>query len=193
MFTTAPMNRIALVCVAILTGFVSCKKDAVNNTVPEAIGIYTYKVTALDGGTIDFSAFKGKKILVVNTASECQYTYQYEALEALYKKYIDKLVIVGFPSNDFGLQEPGTNEEIADFCKDNYGVTFPMAAKIAVNENDIAPIYQWLTQKEHNGYESSTVEWNFQKYLIDENGKLVGVFASKTEPGSEELKSAIEK
>lgn len=193
MVTTAPMNKIALLCVVILTGFVSCKKEAVNNTVPKETGIYAYKVTALNGSTIDFSAFKGKKILVVNTASECQYTYQYEALETLFKKYNDRLVIVGFPSNDFGLQEPGTNEQIADFCKDNYGVTFPMAAKIAVNGNEIAPIYQWLTQKEQNGYENSTVEWNFQKYLIDENGKLVGVFASKVEPGSEELKSAIEK
>lgn len=155
--------------------------------------IYDFKVDALEGGTIDFSKFKGKKVLIVNTASECGYTPQYEGLEALYKKYKGKLVIVGFPTNDFGGQEPGSNKDIASFCKKNYGVTFPMAAKITVKDDKMAPIYQWLTNKEQNGYDNSTVKWNFQKYLIDENGKLVGVYASKVKPDSDELSSAIEK
>lgn len=155
--------------------------------------IYDYKVEALDGGTIDFSDFKGKKILIVNTASKCGYTSQYEGLEALYKKYKGKLVIVGFPSNNFGYQEPGTNEDIASFCKKNYGVTFPMAAKIAVKGKEMAPIYHWLTKKEYNGYEDSNVKWNFQKYLVDENGKLVGIYSSKVKPDDAELISAIEK
>ena len=155
--------------------------------------IYDFKVASLDGGTIDFSKFKGKKILIVNTASKCGYTPQYEGLEALYKKYKDKLVIVGFPSNNFMFQEPGTNEEIAEFCQKNYGVTFPMAEKIDVKGKDMATIYHWLTKKEYNGYDNSSVKWNFQKYLINEKGELVAIFYSKTKPESEEMISAIEK
>ena len=154
--------------------------------------IYDFKVAALSGGTIDFSEFKGKKILIVNTASECGYTPQYEGLEALYKKYKEKLVIVGFPANDFGAQEPGSNEEIAGFCKKNYGVTFPMAAKITVKGDEKAPIYRWLTEKQYNHYGNSSVKWNFQKYLIDEKGNLVAVFMSKVKPESEEVIKAIE-
>ena len=155
--------------------------------------IYDYKVTSLDGGTIDFADFKGKKILIVNTASKCGYTPQYEGLEALYKKYKGKLVIVGFPANNFAFQEPGSNEDIAAFCQKNYGVTFPMAEKVSVKGKNMAPIYHWLTKKELNGYDTSSVKWNFQKYLVDENGKLVGVFSSKVKPDSQELISAIEK
>lgn len=153
--------------------------------------IYDYKVEALDGSTIDFSDFKGKKILIVNTASKCGYTPQYEGLQTLYEQYQNKLIIVGFPSNNFGHQEPGTDEEIAIFCKKNYGVTFPMASKISVKGNEIAPIYIWLTNKDYNNYKNSTVNWNFQKYLIDENGNLIGVFSSKVTPDSEELLNAI--
>lgn len=155
--------------------------------------IYDFKVEALDGSTIDFSDFKGKKILIVNTASKCGYTPQYEGLQALYEEYKDKLVIVGFPANNFAFQEPGDNDKIAAFCKKNYGVTFPMAAKISVKGKKMAPIYQWLTKKKHNGYEDSNVKWNFQKYLIDENGNLVGIFSSKVKPQSEEIVSAINK
>lgn len=154
--------------------------------------IYEYKVESLDGGIIDFSAFKGKKILIVNTASKCGYTYQYEGLEALYKKYKGKLVIVGFPSNNFGFQEPGSNEEIAEFCQKNYGVTFPMAAKIDVKGKEMAPIYHWLTKKEYNNYDNSSVKWNFQKYLINEEGKLIGIYSSKVKPDDAELIKAIE-
>ncbi|MCB9046301.1 MAG: glutathione peroxidase [Chitinophagales bacterium] len=155
--------------------------------------IYEFKVEALDGGTIDFADFKGKKILIVNTASKCGFTPQYEGLETLYEQKKDKLVIVGFPANNFMRQEPGNNEEIAAFCKKNYGVTFPMAAKISVKGKEMAPIYHWLTKKEYNNYEDSDVKWNFQKYLIDEEGNLVGVFSSKVKPDSEELLSAIDK
>ena len=155
--------------------------------------IYEFKINGLEGGVIDFSKFKGKKILIVNTASKCGYTPQYEALEKLYKSHKDKLVIVGFPANDFMGQEPGDNEKIAEFCKKNYGVTFPMAAKISVKGEDMAPIYQWLTNKDYNNFETSSVRWNFQKYLIDEKGNLVAVFGSKVKPDSEDILSAIGK
>lgn len=149
--------------------------------------IYGFKVTALDGGTIDFASFKGKKILIVNTASECGFTPQYEGLEKLYEKYKDKLVIVGFPANNFGSQEPGTNDEIGAFCKKNYGVTFPMAAKISVKGDDAAPIYKWLCHKSENGVLDAEVGWNFNKFLLDENGKLLAHFESKVTPMSEEI------
>ncbi len=153
--------------------------------------IYDFKVKALDGGMIDFSKFKGKKILIVNTASKCGNTPQYEGLERLYKKYNDKLVIVGFPANNFMQQEPGSNEEIAEFCKKNYGVSFPMAAKISVKGKSQAPLYTWLTEKKYNQVQSSTVKWNFQKYLLDENGALIHVYAPGTDPESEEVIKGI--
>ncbi len=155
--------------------------------------IYDFKVTALNGGTIDFSQFKGKKILIVNTASKCGFTPQYDALEALSKKYKDKLVIVGFPANNFLFQEPGSNEKIATFCKENYGVTFPMAAKVSVKGSKMAPIYRWLTEKKYNGFEDTHVKWNFQKYLIDENGRLISSFSPATPPDSPEIIALIEK
>jgi glutathione peroxidase len=152
-----------------------------------ASSIHEFKVEALDGGTIDFSAYKGKKILIVNTASACGYTPQYEGLQALYAKYGDKLVIVGFPANNFGGQEPGTNGEIKEFCKKNYGVSFPMAAKVSVKGDDMAPIFKWLTQKSLNGVMDAEIRWNFTKFLIDENGNLVTKFDSKVTPMSEEI------
>ena len=163
------------------------KTDAIPKT------IYEFKVAGLTGGTVDFSKFKGKKIMIVNTASECGNTPQYKDLEALSKKYKDKLVIVGFPANNFGAQEPGSNKEIAEFCQKNYSVTFPMAAKISVKGEDMAPIYHWLTEKAHNNFKDSEVGWNFQKYLIDEKGNLVQVFAARMNPSSPEIIAAIEK
>jgi glutathione peroxidase len=154
--------------------------------------IYDFRVPALTGGTIDFAQFKGKKILIVNTASECGNTPQYANLETMSKKYAGKLVIVGFPANNFGAQEPGSNEQISGFCKKNYGVTFPMAAKISVKGADMAPIYHWLTEKEHNGYQNSTVTWNFQKYLLNEQGHLIGVYDPGMMPDSQEIIKAIE-
>ncbi|NCT94892.1 MAG: glutathione peroxidase [Chitinophagaceae bacterium] len=149
--------------------------------------IHSFKVKSIDGKTINFASFKGKKILVVNTASKCGYTPQYEALQKVYDEYKEKLVIVGFPANNFGSQEPGTDEEIVSFCKKNYGVSFPMASKISVKGDDIAPIYKWLTNKSENGVMDVNVAWNFGKFLLDENGKLIQYFPSKVTPNSEEI------
>lgn len=149
--------------------------------------IYKYKVDGLSGGTINFNDYKGKKILIVNTASKCGYTPQYEELEALYKKYKNKLVVVGFPANNFKEQEAGTNEEIAEFCKKNYGVTFPMAKKVSVKGDDIAPIYKYLVAEAKKKGIEDPVKWNFTKFLIDEKGQLVAVFPSKVKPMSEEI------
>ncbi|MEO8823333.1 MAG: glutathione peroxidase [Ginsengibacter sp.] len=142
----------------------------------KAESIYQFKVPGLLGGTIDFSQFKGKKIMIVNTASKCGNTPQYDDLENLYKEYKDKLVIVGFPANNFGGQEPGTNDQIAEFCKKNYGVTFPMAAKVSVKGDDMAPIYKFLVaDAEKQGF-ADPIKWNFTKFLLDENGNLLTVF-----------------
>jgi glutathione peroxidase len=145
--------------------------------------IYQFKVEDLSGNVFDFSTLKGKKVMIVNTASKCGLTPQYKDLEALYKEYKDKgFVIVGFPANNFASQEPGTNEEIATFCQLNYGVTFPMMDKVSVKGDDVCAIYQFLTQKSKNGLQDSEVEWNFQKYLINEKGELVKVISPKTLP-----------
>ncbi len=145
--------------------------------------IYQFKVESLEGEEFDFSSLKGKKIMVVNTASKCGLTPQYKQLQALYDKYGgENFVIVGFPANDFLRQEPGTNEEIAAFCERNYGVTFPMMSKISVKGKNIHPVYSYLTQKEKNGVISSSVSWNFQKYLINPDGKIAKVISPRTLP-----------
>ncbi len=149
--------------------------------------IYDFKVAGLDGNDIDFSKFKGKKIMVVNTASKCGNTPQYEGLEALYEKYKEKLVIVGFPANNFGGQEPGTKTEIQEFCKKNYGVTFPMADKVSVKGDDITPIYKYLTDEAVAKGFADPVKWNFGKFLLDEKGNLIATFSPKTQPMSEEI------
>lgn len=150
--------------------------------------IYQFKVTDLSGKEFDFATLKGKKILVVNTASKCGLTPQYENLQTIYDQYKDiNLVIVGFPANNFASQEPGTSGEIAEFCQKNYGVTFPMMDKISVKGDDMAPIYKFLTEKSKNGLEDSEVQWNFQKYLIDENGHLAKVVSPKTLPTDPEI------
>lgn len=155
--------------------------------------IYQFKVEDLSGDSFDFSTLKGKKILVVNTASECGLTPQYEQLQAIYEKYKDKnFVIVGFPANNFGAQEPGSNQQIATFCQKNYGVTFPMMAKISVKGSDMHPVYQFLTQKAKNGLEDSEVQWNFQKYLINEKGELAKVISPRTLPTDAEIVNWIE-
>ncbi len=153
--------------------------------------IHQFKVASLDGGSIDFASFKGKKILVVNTASECGYTPQYKELQALYEKFKDKLVVVGFPANNFGGQEPGSNSEIKSFCELNYGVKFPMAAKISVSGHDMSPVYKWLTSKEQNGVLDAEIKWNFNKFLLDENGHMIEYFPSKITPMSEAITSKL--
>lgn len=160
-----------------------------NNTMTAKVEtIYQFKVTDLHGKIFDFATLKGKKILVVNTASECGLTPQYKDLESIYEKYKDKnFLIIGFPANNFGAQEPGTNDQIATFCKANYGVTFPMMGKISVKGSDKHAVYQFLTEKDRNGLKDSEVEWNFQKYLIDETGHLVKVLSPRTLPTDAEI------
>lgn len=149
--------------------------------------IYDFKISSLTGKEIDFAAFKGKKILIVNTASKCGFTAQYKELETLYQQHKETLVIIGFPANNFLFQEPKGNTEIAAFCQRNYGVSFPMSEKISVKGKHIAAIYYWLTHKKYNQLKDSTVKWNFQKYLIDEQGALIAVFSPATSPLSKEL------
>lgn len=149
---------------------------------------YDFSVKAIDGTNYSLSQLKGKKVMVVNTASKCGFTPQYETLQKVYSDYKDKnFVIIGFPANNFGSQEPGTNAEIRNFCTEKYNVTFPMMEKISVTGNDINPLYKWLTSKSENGVMDSEVKWNFQKYLIDEKGNLVDVVMSKEKPDSERI------
>jgi len=155
--------------------------------------IYQFKMTDLYGKDFDFSSLKGKKIMLVNTASKCGYTPQYKDLEKLYKTYKDKgFVIVGFPANNFGKQEPGTDDEIAAFCEQNYGVSFPMMTKTSVKGHNMNPVYRFLTQASKNGFKDSEVAWNFQKYLIDEKGHVVNMYPSKTLPTDEAIVKWIE-
>ncbi|MFC0777365.1 glutathione peroxidase [Flavobacterium sp. HJSW_4] len=150
--------------------------------------IYQFKVEDLSGDTFDFASLKGKKIMIVNTASKCGLTPQYKDLEAIYKEYKDKgFVIVGFPANNFASQEPGSNKEIESFCQQNYGVSFPMMSKVSVKGSDMCDVYKFLTEKSKNGLQDSEVEWNFQKYLINEKGELVKVIKPKTLPTDPEV------
>lgn len=153
--------------------------------------IYDFKMRTLDGQEISLSKFKGKKMLIVNVASECGYTPQYKNLQALHEKYQDKLVVIGFPANNFGAQEPGSSAEIKSFCTKNYGVTFQMMEKISVKGSDMAPLYKWLSSKEENGSCNDAPNWNFCKYLIDENGNVVKFFNSKVDPMSNDIVSLL--
>jgi len=148
---------------------------------------YDFTVETIDGEQFSFADLKGKKVMIVNTASKCGHTPQYKDLELLHKAYKSKLVIIGFPANNFMNQEPGTNDDIKEFCESKYGVNFPMMAKISVKGNDMHPLYKWLTSKSANGVLDSDVAWNFQKYLIDENGNLVGFLKPAIKPLSDEV------
>ncbi len=153
---------------------------------------HDFRVTTLEGEPFDFQQLKGKKVLVVNTASKCGYTPQYEDLQKLYEQYGgDRFVVIGFPANNFMKQEPGSNKEIREFCTKNYGVTFPMMEKISVRGDDMHPLYKWLTSKELNGVMDSKVKWNFQKYLINEEGHLVAIAYSKEKPTSDRIVSWV--
>jgi len=152
-----------------------------------ALTIYDFKVAGLDGKTIDLSKYKGKKILIVNTASKCGYTPQYEDLQKMHETYKNKLVIIGFPANNFKEQESGTNAEIAAFCKQNYGVSFLMSEKVSVKGDDIHPLFKYLTEEAAKMGVEDPIKWNFTKFLVDEKGKLLAVFPSKVKPGSEEI------
>jgi len=189
------MKKIVSIATVMLL-FFSCQNQAQNSKVNSTVmstntvkeNIYQFKVTDLSGEIFDFSTLKGKKIMIVNTASKCGLTPQYKDLEALYKEYASKgFVIVGFPANNFMSQEPGTKEEIATFCQQNYGVTFPMMDKVSVKGDDMCAVYQFLTQKSKNGLKDSEVEWNFQKYLLNEKGELVDVISPRTLPTDEKI------
>lgn len=156
-----------------------------------AKSFYDFKIAGLEGGEINMNDYKGKYILCVNVASKCGYTPQYKGLQELYTKYSDKLVVIGFPCNQFLGQEPGSNEEIADFCEKNYGVTFPIATKLDVKGKNQHPIYKWLTSKSENGVEDSSVAWNFHKFLIGPDGQYIAGFGSRVEPMSTEITSLI--
>lgn len=187
------MKRIFILLLSAGAFFQSCKnqKNDISQTKTSEKKmnktIFDYKVESLEGKEINFADFKGKKILIVNTASECGFTPQYADLEELSKKYANNLVVVGFPANNFGGQEPGSNAEIGSFCEKNFGVTFPMAAKVSVKGNDIAPIFQFLTVKDLNGVKNTAILWNFTKFLVDENGNLIDSFISTTKPTSESI------
>lgn len=167
-----------------------CLKSESGQKIPSTI--YDFKIKSAKGEWIDFNDFRGKKILIVNVASKCGFTPQYADLEKLYSKYAGNLIVVGCPANDFLWQEPASNTEIAKFCELNYKVTFPITEKISVKGSKKHPIYEWLTSKKYNNFANSTVKWNFQKYLIDENGKLIKGFGSNTNPLAAEILMAIQ-
>ncbi len=190
------MKNIILL-ISICTIAIACNSQSDNNnkqTMNEKQNIYQFKVEDINGNSFDFNTLAGKKIMVVNTASKCGFTPQYADLQKLYDKYKDSgFVIVGFPANNFLWQEPGSNQEIANFCSKNYGVTFPMMAKISVKGSDKSPVYKFLTEKSKNGLDDSKVKWNFQKYLIDRQGHLSKIVPPKTVPMDKEIIDWIEK
>jgi glutathione peroxidase len=149
--------------------------------------IYDIKINNLQGKPIDFSTFKGKKLLIVNVASKCGFTPQYKDLQKLQDSYQSSLQVIGVPCNQFGKQEPGSSEEIQAFCEVNYGVSFPITEKVDVKGKSQHPLFQWLTSKDKNGRKNSKVKWNFQKYLIDENGKLIDYYYSTTNPQNSKI------
>ncbi len=152
--------------------------------------IHEFSAPALAGGEINFAEFKGKKILIVNTASECGFTPQYAQLQELWEAYGEKLVVIGFPANNFGSQEPGSNAEIKTFCQKNYGVSFPMAAKVSVKGKDQDALFTWLNAQENPDF-TGDIRWNFEKYLLDENGKLIHRFRSSVSPIDEDITSLL--
>ena len=171
----------------ILSLFIFSNNNKSNKQMQSTQSIYDISINSLTGEPINLSDFNGKKILIVNTASECGFTGQYEGLQELYDTYKDKLVVIGVPCNQFGGQEPGTETQIQSFCKQNYGVTFLMTEKVDVKGEKQHPLYAWLTKKELNGVSSSSVKWNFQKYVIDEKGQFINYYYSITKPMSNKI------
>ena len=184
-----------MIKIMMILGFIAslipgCKYVNSNSKNTKApVSIYDLSFVSLTGETIKMSTFKGKKILIVNVASRCGFTPQYGELEKLQQKYKDKLQIIGFPCNQFGMQEPGNSSEIKEFCSSNYGVTFPIAEKVKVKGNNKSPIYEWLTNKKLNGWNTKTPSWNFCKYVVSEEGDLMVFFSSKVLPNEEELEA----
>ncbi|MBD2757816.1 glutathione peroxidase [Spirosoma validum] len=161
------------------------------NTPAPTKSLYDFTVKSLDGKPVSLSGFKGKKVVILNVASKCGFTPQYADWEKFYKEHGDKIVVLGFPANNFKSQEPGSSEEIAEFCKKNYGVTFPMFEKVSVLGEDQSPLYKWLTTKDMNGWNDKVPTWNFCKYVVNEKGELTHFFASKVKPEDEEFKKAV--
>lgn len=188
------MKAILIILISSLL-FASCGSKKAsrpeNVEVESTASIYDFEKKSITGETISLADYKGKKILIVNTASECGNTPQYADLQKLHETYGGKLAILGFPANNFGGQEPGSNSEIASFCEENYGVTFQMFEKVSVKGNDQDPLYQWLTDKNLNGWNEEEPNWNFSKYLINENGELVNYFAASINPMSDEILAVI--
>ncbi|WP_128546101.1 glutathione peroxidase [Larkinella soli] len=153
--------------------------------------LFDFTVNSIEGKSVSLKQFKGKKVVVLNTASKCGYTPQFEDWEAFYKKHGDKIIVLGFPSNNFKNQDPGSNEEIAEFCKKNYGVTFPMFEKVEVLGENQHPLYKWLSDKSLNGWNDKVPTWNFCKYVINEKGELTHFFGSKVKPNDDEFKAAV--
>lgn len=187
------MSVVPLVMLACGTAPHGTPMQAASTPMQATMNFHQLQADDINGRAFEMASLKGRKVLVVNTASECGFTPQYKQLEALYERYKDKgLVVIGFPSNDFGGQEPGGEEQIAAFCTRNYGVTFPMMAKVHTMGERQSPVYAWLTQKRLNGVQDSEVKWNFQKYLIDEDGRLVAMYPSKQDPLSPEIINRVE-
>tara|TARA_B100000809_G_scaffold61382_1_gene58066 strand:- start:793 stop:1383 length:591 start_codon:yes stop_codon:yes gene_type:complete len=179
--------------VLLMTSFKAKTKNIIlntNNIAPKK-SFYELEAISIDGKKISFDQYKNKKILIVNVASKCGYTYQYEGLQKLQDIYQDKVIVLGFPANDFFNQESGSNEEIEEFCEINYGITFQMFEKTTTKGKKQSPVYQWLTNKDFNGWNAQRPTWNFCKYLVNEKGELVGFFDSKIKPLSEEITSLL--
>lgn len=193
------MNKLSFFILSTILIFISCNDKiakpsdiSLQTNIDSNTSIYQFEVKDIDENDVSLAEYKDKVILIVNTASKCGLTPQYKELEELYQKYKDKgLVILGFPANNFLSQEPGSNLEIKQFCEANYGVSFPMFAKISVKGNDIHPLYQYLTQKSENGTLDAPVKWNFQKFLIDKNGVLVASYSPKTSVTDEEFLESL--
>jgi glutathione peroxidase len=191
------MRSIFLIISYIFSSLFVNRNKALNTTaepMPTAKNLYDYTMTSLEGQSVPLSTYKGKVVVIINVASKCGYTPQYGELEKFYEANKDRgVVILGFPANNFGAQEPGSNSEIRQFCTRNYGVSFPMFSKISVEGSDIHPLYKFLTTKSENGVEDSRVKWNFQKYIIDKNGRLVGHFDSGVKVTDKGFVETIEK
>ena len=182
---------IGFTIVLLLSGFTYKKISKNDSEVAALANFYDLKATSIDGEEISFNDFKGKKVLIVNVASKCGYTYQYAEMQKLQDLYGEKVVVLGFPSNDFLFQEPGSNEKIAEFCESVYGVTFQMFKKIATKGKNQSPVYEWLSKPELNGWNNQSPSWNFCKYLINEEGNLVGFFDARVKPLSNEITSQL--
>lgn len=178
---------------AALTGFLFGNKSADRpaNAMAPTKTLYDFTVTSLDGKPVALKKYEGKKVIILNTASKCGFTPQYADWEKFYKQHGDKIVVLGFPANNFMSQEPGSSTEIASFCQKNYGVTFPMFEKVSVTGDDKSPLYKWLTTKSLNGWNDEEPSWNFCKYVINEKGELTNFFASKVKPDNAEFKKAV--